>query len=74
MMGGYKMISTAKAPDLDDILMFLDLRADFLNDARLFKDYALERPTKLPLGACKQVNYKGSYWAEQQYSFIPDWS
>lgn len=68
------MIDTKRAPDLDNSLIFLELRYPFNYDWKLFQDYALERPTKIPHGACKQVNYEGSYWAVQQYSFIPDWS
>lgn len=74
MKEGIKIISTKKANDLDNLLMFMELREEFNYDWEVLRDYALERPTKIPHGACKQVNYQGSYWAMQQYSFIPDWS
>lgn len=66
------MIYTQKAADLDNTLMILELRAEFNYDWEVFRDYALERPTKIPHGACKKMNHKGNYWAVQQYSFIPD--
>lgn len=68
------MISTKKANDLDNLTMFLELRAEFMDNWGVFRDYALERPTKIPHGACKQCAYQGSFWAIQQYSYIPDWS
>lgn len=48
------MIYTQKAADLDNTLMILELRAEFNYDWEVFRDYALERPTKIPHGACKK--------------------
>lgn len=65
------------AKDLTNDLLILELRRDMYDDWEIYKDYALEHPTKIPMGACKQelrvVDGKTVFKSVQQFRYIRDY-